>query len=103
MSEIQPIAISETLKFFDNALVKAKITIDGQEIEKDVSHTVLEGDTVSKYVYLDVEKGLITRAALLDAYGREWYVRQENYMKGVQGYTIVFPLTQKIEVITRGN
>lgn len=99
MTEIQNLLIDETLNFIDTFIKKAKVTIDGVEIEKDIYRTKREGNTLRKYVYLDNETGLITRAALVDAQGRELYVKNLNYQKGGDGFMITFPIQQTIEVI----
>ncbi|MGE7621682.1 hypothetical protein ACQKMD_01145 [Viridibacillus sp. NPDC096237] len=98
MEGIQDLLIDETLKFYDGLIKKAKIIIDGNEIEKEIYKTVKDGDTLRKYVYLDVEKGLVTKASLVDAQGRELYVKVLNHQKGNKGYAIVFPITQSREV-----
>lgn len=99
MAEIQNLLIDETLNFIDTFIKKAKVTIDGVKIEKEIYRTKKDGDTLRKYVYLDNETGLITRAALVDAQGRELYVKNLNYQKGGDGYMIVFPIKQTIEVM----
>lgn len=98
MAEIQQLLVDETLKFIDQFAVKAKVTIDGNVIEKDIYKSRMQGDTLRKYVYLQSEKGLVTRAALVDNQGRELYTKELNYQKESQGFMIVFPITQKIEV-----
>lgn len=98
MAEIQQLLVDETLKFIDQFAVKAKVAIDGNVIEKEIYKSKLQGDTLRKYVYLSEEKGLVTRAALIDSQGRELYTKELNYQKGIQGFMIVFPITQKIEV-----
>ncbi|MED4455893.1 hypothetical protein [Metabacillus fastidiosus] len=100
MAEIQSLLVDETLNFIDSLIKKAKIIINGREIEKDIHRTKKDGDVLRKYIYLDVEKGLVTRAALVDAQGRELYVKALNHQKGNKGYLIVFPIKQSIEVIS---
>lgn len=100
MSEIQPFMIEKTLQFINELANKAKVTIDGNIIEKDVYLSKRQDDTLRKYIYLEEERGLVTRAALTDVEGRELYVKDNlNYEKGAQGYMIVFPITQKIEEV----
>lgn len=98
MAEIQSLLVTETLNHIDRIAVKAKVTVDGLIIEKELFKTKLQGDTLKKYIYLETEKGLVSRAALIDSQGRELYVKELNYQKGNQGFMIVFPITQKIEV-----
>lgn len=98
MTEIKQLLVDNVLHFIDSIAVKARVTIDGVEVMKDVTLTKNENGTLRKYIILEEEKGLLTRVALTDVEGRELYVKDDfNYQKGSQGYTIVFPITQKIE------
>lgn len=100
--EIQQLLVDETLNLIDGLIKNAKVIIDGKVIMKDVHFTTKKGDTLRKYVYLDTEAGLITRASLLDSQGRELYIKEPNYQKsGQQGYMIAFPIQQKLEVVTQ--
>lgn len=91
MNEIQPIMIDLTQQFLSNLTVGAKVTIDGVVYKKEIYHTSTKVG-LRKYVKLSTEQGLVTRAALVDSYGRELYVKTMNYQKGSQGYVIAFPL-----------
>lgn len=105
MTEIKQLLIDKVLQYIDSIAVKARVTIGGVEVmkdvsitKKDVSITKNENGTLRKYIILEEEKGLLTRVALTDVEGRELYVKDDfNYQKGVHAYTIVFPITQKIE------
>lgn len=97
MSEIQQVAISEILNFFSNSIKSAKVVIDGVEREFPIWQTRFTGDTVQKYVKLgSEERGLITRAALIDVQGREWVVKEYNYQKGQDGFILAFPFRQTV-------
>jgi len=98
-SEIQDSVVNDVLGFLDSYFRSAVVTINGEEIEKPIHKTKQSGDTLRKYVYLDVEKGLVTEAALIDPLGRKAYIRKLNYQKGNKGYVIAFPVMQKVEVI----
>ena len=98
MTEIKQLLVDKVLQYIDSIAVKARVTIGGVEVMKDVSITKNENGTLRKYIILEEEKGLLTRVALTDVEGRELYVKDDfNYQKGVHAYTIVFPITQKIE------
>ncbi|MEY2354829.1 hypothetical protein AB0Y38_11535 [Lysinibacillus capsici] len=91
MNEIQPLMIDLTQQFLSNLVAGAKVTIDGVVYDKEIYHTSTKYG-LRKYVKLSLEQGLVTRAALVDSYGRELYVKTMNYQKGSQGYVIAFPL-----------
>jgi len=91
LNEIQPLMIDLTQQFLSNLVAGAKVTIDGIVYDKEIYHTSTKYG-LRKYVKLSLEQGLVTRAALVDSYGRELYVKTMNYQKGSQGYVIAFPL-----------
>ena len=90
MSEIQPLLIQQTEEFLNNLVAGAKVTIDGVTREVEISHTSTRYG-LRKYIKL-TERGTVTRAALVDALGRELYVKEMNYTIGAEGYAIAFPL-----------
>ncbi|MEO4053363.1 hypothetical protein [Solibacillus sp. CAU 1738] len=91
MNEIQPLMIDLVQQFLSNTVAKAKVTIDGVVYDKEIYHTSTK-QGLRKYVKLSTEQGLVTRASLVDSYGRELYVKTMSYQKGAQGYVIAFPL-----------
>lgn len=100
--EIQQSLVDETLNFINRLLVKAKVTIDGVETLKDIHATTIKNGTIRKYVYLETESGLVSRASLMNDKGVEMQIKDLNYQKkSQQGYMIVFPIQQKIEVVSQ--
>ncbi|MFF5994292.1 hypothetical protein AAGS61_05995 [Lysinibacillus sp. KU-BSD001] len=91
MNEIQPLMMDLVQQFLSTMVAGAKVTIDGVVHDKEIYHTSTKHG-LRKYVKLSTEQGLVTRAALVDTYGRELYVKMMNYQKGAQGYVIAFPL-----------
>ncbi|MGN4124832.1 hypothetical protein ACMGD3_07425 [Lysinibacillus sphaericus] len=91
MNEIQPLMLDLVQQFSSDMVASAKVTIDGVEYNKEIYQTSTKHG-LRKYVKLSLEQGLVTRASLIDRYGRELYVKTLNYQKGAQGYVIAFPL-----------
>ncbi|MET4562168.1 hypothetical protein ABIA69_003354 [Lysinibacillus parviboronicapiens] len=98
MSEIQPLMIDLVQQFLSNLVVGAKVTIDGVVYDKEIYHTSTKYG-LRKYVKLSMEQGIVTRAALVDSYGRELYVKTMSYQKGAQGYVIAFPLQLEVKEV----
>lgn len=101
-TELQQIAIDSMIDFLDANTVRAKVTVDGITYDKDISH-VSRKYGLRKYVKFTTERGTVTRVALVDALGREWYVKTMNYTIGSQGYAVAFPfeldiVSKKVEV-----
>lgn len=96
--EIQPAVVDFVIECLDAKFTKGKIVIDGNILVKDVYQTTIKDGIMRKYIYLDEEQGLISRAALIDAQGKEYYVKLPDYQKSnQQGHIISFPMQVKIE------
>lgn len=95
--EIQQLLLDESLKFISGFIKKAKITIAGVEEEFDIHSTKIDGNKLSKRVYLTSETGLITTAKLIDGQGRDIHVKSINIIKGGKGFMVVFQIELKIE------
>ncbi|MEK4247090.1 hypothetical protein MKZ20_17475 [Psychrobacillus sp. FSL K6-2684] len=94
---VQQILIEQTINYIDSLVHSAKLVIDGMEVSKNIYKTVKNGAELKKYVYLENETGTITKAALIDANGRELVTREAQFEKGPDGFMIVFPFTLKVE------
>lgn len=97
MNEVQPLLLQLTEGFLDSLVAGARVTIDGVIREKEISHTSTRYG-LRKYIKL-TERGTVTRAALVDAIGRELYVKEMNYQIGSQGYVIAFPLALEVKEV----
>lgn len=97
MNEVQPLLLQLTEGFLDSLVAGARVTIDGFIREKEISHTSTRYG-LRKYIKL-TERGTVTRAALVDATGRELYVKEMNYQIGSQGYVIAFPLALEVKEV----
>ena len=98
MSQIKQYMVDATLDFLDRLAVKAVVTVEGVETEQPIYLARIEKNTVRKYVRLTEERGLITKAVLVDSEGRPLVEKVLNYQKGNKPYIIAFPITQKIIV-----
>lgn len=78
------------MEFLNTTIKTAKVTIDGVDHEKPIFRTSIEGSTMKKYIYLDVESGRVTKAVLLDHQRREVDVEEMNIEKTQDGQMIVF-------------
>lgn len=97
-TELQKIAVDSIIDFLDANTVSAKVTVDGVTYEKSISH-VSRRHGLRKYVKFTTERGTVTRVALVDALGREWYVKEMNHKIGSQGYAVAFPL--ELEILSK--
>lgn len=78
------------VNFMKTTIRSAKLTIDGVVHEKSILEPSIEGNVMKFYIYLDVESGIVSRAALLDHQGREVDVEEMNIEKTQDGQVIVF-------------
>lgn len=78
------------ISFMKTTIRTAKLTINGVVHEKAMLEPSIEGNVMKFYIYLDVESGVVSRAALLDGQGREVDVEEMNIEKTEHGQVIVF-------------
>ncbi|GKV54229.1 hypothetical protein NCCP2222_01760 [Sporosarcina sp. NCCP-2222] len=88
----------ETLKFWDRLIVGAKVTIDGVERDFPIHESsYIEGNQLKKFVYLDTDKGNVTKARLIDMHGRSIQEKNMAINKGEHGIMITFFLAIEIK------
>lgn len=87
---------SAMLDFIKTLGVKAVITIGGQAHEFPILDTLVDGDTLKHFVYLQNETGTITSAKLVDNQMRELQTHDAVIQKGADGLVVVFGVTVNI-------
>lgn len=88
---------SAMLDFIKTLGVKAVITIGGQTLEFPILDTLVDGNTLKHFVYLQNETGTITSAKLVDNQMRELQTHDAKIEKGVDGLVVVFGVTVNIK------
>lgn len=78
------------IDFMKTTIQTAKVTIDGVVHDKSIFRTSVEGNTMKVYIYLDAEKGTVSKASLFDRQVREIDVEEMNIEKTDHGLMIVF-------------
>ena len=96
--EIQQVFVDEMLKFAESYGKKAIITVGGVEREYTVFKTTIEGNEFKKMVFIDDVEGHITNARMVDAMGRNLYVKEYNIVKGPDGFMVLF----RMKIIVEG-
>lgn len=90
---VKRIVIDRTLEFLKTMIKKAVVTIDGQQVEKELHSQLVENDTVKTYVYLDDGHGTVTEAKLVDQQGIELDTYAVHIEQSEDGLMIVFTLS----------
>jgi hypothetical protein len=87
--------MSKITNFFDGLITKANYTIGGATKETSIYRTVVNGNTVEKWVYLsDADAGSITRVRLLDSTGEVIVERPDSVQKtATKGVLYIFKFT----------
>ena len=98
MAELQPIVVQSVIELIDEKTVAATAVLDGVTINMPIYKKSTQYG-LRKYVKFTTERGLLTRVALVDSQGREWYVKEMNYTIGQMGYVVAFPV--EVEIITK--
>lgn len=96
---VKRIVIDRTIDFLKKMMHKAVLTIDGQEVEKELHSQEVVNDTIKSYVYLDGH-GDVTSAKIVDAQGIELDTYETQISKNEDGLVIVFELAIKLKGVT---
>ncbi len=96
---VKRIVMDRTLDFLKKMMHKAVLTIDGQEVEKELQSQEVVNDTIKSYVYLDGH-GAVTNAKIVDAQGIELDTYEAQISQNENGLVIVFELAIKLKGVT---
>lgn len=94
---INKLEIDLIIDFIMNLPRKAIITIAGIDVEYPISKTSRDGNKISRYILIEEEVGLITKARLVDSLGRDLETYTTSIDKGADGFNIKFSTSIKVE------
>lgn len=79
---ITQVGMDKIVKFFNELITKADYTIGGITKQTNIYNTVVNGNTIEKWVYLsDADAGNITRVRLLNSSGEVIADRPDSIQK----------------------
>ncbi|MCD5324787.1 MULTISPECIES: hypothetical protein [Pontibacillus] len=96
---LQPLLINQTVTYINNLIDKAKITIDDVTEDYPIYNSLVEGNSIKKYVYLDNATGYISEAKLVDSLGRDLSVKPLKISKGQDGFMMVFLIELNVKEV----
>lgn len=94
---IKPELYNKVFTYIDSIVDKAKIRIDGVEQTLNIFRTVVTGQTIRHYVYLETQIGKVEYAVLIDSTGRELQDQIPSVQKYEDGLMVVFQINLKAE------
>src|SRR4051794_6370021 len=97
MTIIQPALTDMILKLMDDVLSRGKVKINGVYKDFDISHTVQDGGTLRKYIYLQSEEGLVQEAQLLSNSGDILAVKPFSIDKQDDGLILAFEFNLTVQ------
>ena len=93
MAIVQQVLIDGLIKYMDNFMTKGRVKLNGEYVQYSIFKTVIEGNVLRKYIYLDTEVGKVEEAQLLSDNGDVLAIKPSNITKKDDGLVLAFEFT----------
>lgn len=93
MAIVQQVLIDGIIKYIDNLILKGRVKLNGSFVPYSIFKTVIEGNVIRKYIYLDTETGVVEEAQLLGENGDVLAIKPFNITKKDDGLVLAFEFT----------
>lgn len=93
MAIVQQILIDRLMNYLDELILLGRVKLNGEYVSYNDSKkfkTVREGATLRKYIYLDIETGVVEEAQLLSNNGDILAVKPFSITKQDNGLVLAF-------------
>lgn len=93
MAIVQQVLVDGLIKYLDNLMVRGRIKLNGTYVQYNIFKTVIDGNVIRKYIYLDTEVGKVEEAQLLGNNGDVLAIKPFNITKQDDGLVLAFEFT----------
>lgn len=69
MAVIQPVLVDGVVNYINQQIDGGKVRINGELVDRVITSTILDGNTIRKYILLDEEVGFVEEAQLVSTSG----------------------------------
>lgn len=69
MTVIQPTLVNGVVNYINQQIDGGKVRINGELVDRVITSTILEGNTIRKYILLDEDVGFVEEAQLVSTSG----------------------------------
>lgn len=95
--QVKQLFLDQVTNYASNLVHKAVLEIDGVEKDYDILRTKISNGKIVKYVHLDSDEGLITKARLIDNQRRDLMYNEMNVRKLDDGFMMVFTILIEVK------
>lgn len=99
MNEVQQALVKRVLEFLDELMHGGKVKINGNYINFDAYKTIIEGNTIRKYIYIESEQGLVQEAQLTAENGDVLAIKPVNIQKDEDGLMLAFEFVLNVQEV----
>lgn len=97
MTVVQQVFINKIINFMSSEIQRGKVKVNGQFKEFTIYSTFHEGNTLRKYLYLEMGASLIEEAQLLSSDGTVLAKKPFSINKTEDGLILAFEFTISVE------
>lgn len=99
MATVQPLLTDKLVNYLDQLIYFGKIKLDGEYVEYDIYKTIIDGNTIRKYIYLQSESGLVEEAQLLSSANEVLAIKPMSIEKQDDGLVLAFEFTINVQEV----
>lgn len=99
MTTVQPILVDKLINFLDQLIYFGKIELDGQYVDYQIHKTIIEGNVLKKYIYLQSEIGRVEEAQLLSSANEVLAIKPMLIEKQDDGLMVAFQFVINVQEV----
>ena len=99
MATIQPILTDKIVSYLDQLIYYGKVKLNGKYTDYSIHKTIVDGNILRKYIYLQSEEGIITEAQLLSVANEVLAVKPMSIEKQDDGLVIAFEFNINVQEV----
>ena len=96
---MEELLIMKLINYLDSIVFGGKVLLKGEYVDYPIFKTKKDGNSLKKYIYLDVEVGKIEDAQLVTNTGEILSQKNFNITKNQDGIVIVFEFKIDVEEV----
>lgn len=91
MSQVsQPLLFEKTVRYIDSITSRARVKMNGVYVDYPIFKSIIEGNTLRKYIYLQTEPGNVEEAQILTDQNELLLKQSYDIEKDENGLVIAF-------------
>lgn len=99
MATIQPILTDKLVNYLDQLIYYGKVKLNGEYVDYSIHKTVVDGNILRKYIYLQSEEGNVAEAQLLSSANEVLAIKPMSIEKQEDGLVLAFEFAINIQEV----